>query len=142
MADKKGGNQSSSKMVHGQKYSISNYPNLRDVSFFQISQLFLNPGFPVKSTRESVRGRQSKTAKEARGNKETEKKTPVQPAPQYLSASTVPHQYSDQYFQITEPGVNHRSVLWTKVTQDRLAVRSSDPPRGGRLWAPVWPGLP
>ena len=32
-------------------------------------------------------------------------------------------------FQITELGVNHCSVLRTKITQDRLSVRSSDPPR-------------
>lgn len=36
--------------------------------------------------------------------------------------------------QITRLKVNHCSVLWTKVTQDRLAVRSSDlPPRSQTL---------
>lgn len=44
-----------------------------------------------------------------------------------FQVSTHPHQYSHQYFQITEMGVNHDPVLWAKATRDRLAVRSHPP---------------
>lgn len=72
---------------------------------------------------------------------EEKKRETVQPALQKLSVSTARHQYSDQYFQITELRVYHHPALRTKVTQDKLALRYSDPPRGGRPWAPVLPGL-
>lgn len=44
-----------------------------------------------------------------------------------FQVSTHPHQYSHQYFQITEMGVNHDPVLWARATRDRLAVRSHPP---------------
>lgn len=69
-----------------------------------------------------------------------EKNSPASPS--VALSIHVPHQYSNQYFQITDLGDNQGSVLCTKVTKERLIVRASDLPQGARLWAPVWPRHP
>lgn len=68
-----------------------------------------------------VRREEKDTAEEVRGSK-CKAKTSLR-----FSVSTHPHQYSHQYFQITEMGVNHDPVLWALGTRDRLAVLKSGP---------------
>lgn len=67
----------------------------------------------------SDRKHEKDRARQLKRQKEATEKTPVEPV---FSGSQHPLFHINttiSTFQITELGVNHRSVLWTKVSQDR-----------------------
>ena len=130
------------KTVCGQQSTV---PKLKRCLFFPNQPIIFEAWAPCKSCIQTgcVR-RQGKTALEAKVSNREEKKK--HRSSRLFSSSQHPLfriNKAISIFQITELGVNHCSVLRTKITQDRLSVRSSDPPwRSPDSRLHVWPVLP